>query len=50
MSKRKKVPNSHDGYAVTCKETAHDTVFIKWKGTSRWLLQKPLDSVMYSVL
>ena len=33
---------------VTCKKTAHDSVFTKWKGTSRWLLQKPLGSVMYS--
>ena len=29
MSKRKKVPNSHDGYAVTCKKTAHRSVFTK---------------------
>lgn len=32
MSKRKKVPNSHDGYAVTCKKTAHRSVFTKQKG------------------
>lgn len=32
MSKRKKVPNSYDGYAVTCKKTAHRSVFTKQKG------------------
>lgn len=32
MHKRKKVLNSHDGYAVTCKETAHCSVFTKQKG------------------
>ena len=32
MSKRKKVPNSHDGYAVTCKKTPHRSVFTKQKG------------------
>lgn len=32
MSKRKKAPNSHDGYAVTCKKTAHRSVFTKQKG------------------
>lgn len=48
MSKRKKVTHPYDGYAVACKKAAHRSVFIKWKGTSRWLLQKPLGSVMYS--
>ena len=49
MSKRKKVPNSRDGYAVTCKKAAHRSVFTKWKGKSQCLLQKPLDSAMSSV-
>ena len=49
MSKRKKIPNSHDGYAVTCKKTMTQHVFTKWKGKSQCLLQKPLGSVMYSV-
>ena len=31
MSKRKKVPNSHDGYAVTYKKTANRSVFTKQK-------------------
>lgn len=48
MSKRKKVPNSHDGYAVTCKKTAHRSVFTKQKGIYNNDFAKPLDSVMSS--
>ena len=47
MSEHKKVTNPCDGYAVACKKTAHYPVLTKWKGTSRWLLQEPLGSVMY---
>ncbi len=48
MSEHKKVTNPCDGYAATCKKTAHNSVFTKWKGKSQCLLQKPLGSVMYS--
>lgn len=49
MSKRKKVPNSHDGYAVTCKKQRTVPYLLSRKESTTMTFAKPLGSVMYSV-